>query len=78
MPGGFMKKEPLNSNQLHEHPKVVALLTRETWMIFFERIHGYDDEVTEEFFMSLRPHSKRHATVNFRGLALELTPDFIS
>jgi len=28
--------------------------------------------------MSLRPHSKTHATVSFRGLTLELTPDFIS
>lgn len=56
-----MRKEPLNSNQLHEHPEVVVLFMRENWMIFFERIHGYDDEVTEEFLMTLRPHSKTHA-----------------
>ncbi len=47
-------------------------------MIFFERIHEYDDEVTEEFLMTLRPHSKTHATVIFRGLTLELTPNFIN
>ena len=34
--------------------------------------------MTKEFFMSLRPHSKTHATVSFRGLTLELTPNFIS
>ena len=34
--------------------------------------------MTKEFLISLRPHSKTHATVSFRGLALELTPDFIS
>lgn len=28
--------------------------------------------------MSLRPHSKTHATVSFRGLILELTPELIS
>jgi len=28
--------------------------------------------------MSLRPHSKTHATVSFRGLTLDLTPDLIS
>jgi len=77
MLGGFMRKEPLNSDQLHEHLEVVALFTKENWMIFFERIHGYDDEVTKEFFMSLRPHSKTHATISFRGLTLEVTPDFI-
>lgn len=47
-------------------------------MPFFERIHGYDEEVKEEFLMSLRPHSKSHATVSFRGLTIELTPKFIS
>lgn len=33
--------------------------------------------MTEEFFMSLRTHSKTHAIVIFRGLALELTTYFI-
>lgn len=28
--------------------------------------------------MALRPHPKTHATVSFKGLSLELTPDFIS
>ena len=73
-----MRKEPLNSNKLHEHPKVVALFTSANWMSFFERIHGYDEEVTEEFLMSLRPHSKTHATVSFRGLTIEITPEFIN
>lgn len=73
-----MRKEPVDSNQLHEHLEVVALFTRENWMIFFDRIHGYDDEVIEEFMMALQPHSKTHATVSIMGLSLELTPDFIS
>jgi len=46
-------------------------------MSFFKRIHGYDEEVTEEFLMSLRPHLKKHATVSFRGLTLKLTLEFI-
>ena len=59
-----MRKEPLNSTRLHDHPKVVVLFTRANWMPFFEIIHAYDDEVTEEFSMYLRPHSKTHATVS--------------
>jgi len=78
MLGGFMRKEPLNSRKLYEHPEVVALFTRENCISFFDRIQGYDEEVNEEFLMSLIPHSKRHATVNFMGLTLELTPNFIS
>lgn len=56
--GGFMRKEPLNSTKLHEYPEVVAIFTRENWMPFFERIHGDDEEVIEEFLMSLRPIQK--------------------
>jgi len=78
MIGGFMRKEPLNSTKLHEHPEVVALFTRVNWMPLFERIHGYDEEVIEEFLMSLRPHSKTHATISFSGLTIELTPEFIN
>lgn len=77
-PLALVRKDPLNSNKLHEHPEVVTLFTRENWMSFFERIHGYDDEVTEEFFMFLRPHSKTHSIVSLKGLTLELTTDFIS
>lgn len=73
-----MRKEPLNSTRLHEHPEVVALFTRENWMPFFENLHGYDDEVIEDFILSLKPHSKTHATVSFRGLTIEITPEFIS
>lgn len=73
-----MRKEPLNSTKLQEHPKVVVLFTKANQMTFFEKFHGYDEEVTEEFLLSLRPHSKTHATVSFRGLTIELTPEFIS
>jgi len=65
-----MRKEPLNSTKFHEHPKVVALFTKENWMPFFEKFHGYDEEVTEEFLLSLNPHSKTHATVSYKGLTI--------
>ena len=42
-------------------------------MGLFEQLKGYDDEVTEEFLISLQPKSKILATVNFRGLTLKLT-----
>jgi len=47
-------------------------------MTFCDRIQGHDDEVTEEFLMSLQPKSKTLATMNFRGLTLKLTPQLIS
>jgi len=47
-------------------------------MTFCDRIQGYDDEVTEEFLMSLQPKSKILAIVNFRRLTLKLTTQLIS
>ena len=57
---------------------MVDLFTKAHWISFVDIIQGYDEEVTKEFLMSLRSHSKTHATISFRGLTLELTPDFIS
>lgn len=78
MPGGFIRREPSDSSKLHENPEVVNLFTRANWMSFFHKIQGYDEEIAEEFLMSLRSQSKTQATVNFRGLTLELTPKIIN
>lgn len=73
-----MREGYLNSNKIHEYPKVVVVFTRENQMPFFEKFNGYDEEVNEEFLFSLKHHSKIHATISFRGLAIELTSEFIS
>lgn len=78
MPGGFIRREPSDPSKLHEHPEVVDLFTPANWMSFFCKIWGHDEEITEEFLMSLRPQSKTQATVIFRGLTLELTTELIS
>ena len=57
---------------------MVDLVTWANWMKCFDRIRGHDEEITEEFFMSLKPQSKTQATVNFMGLTLEVTPELIS
>jgi len=78
MPGGFIKKEPSDPSKLREHPEVVDLFTHANWMSFCDKIQGHDDEITEEFLISLKPESKTQATLNFRGLTLEVTPELIS
>jgi len=78
MTRGFMRKEPLNPVRLHEHPEVAAIFTRANWMPFFEKLRGYDEEVTQEFALSLVPHSKTYAIVTFKGITMEITLEFIS
>jgi len=58
MPGGFIRKEPSDTSKLNEHPEVVDLFTQANWMTFSNRIWGHDEEIKEEFFMSLKPQSK--------------------
>lgn len=57
---------------------MMDFFTRANWISFFDKIQGHDEEITKAFLMSLRPHSKTHATVSFKGLTLELTPKLIS
>ena len=78
MIGGFMRKKPTNSTKLHEHPQVVAIFTKANWMPFFKKFRGFDEEVAQEFALSLVPHSRTHATITFIGLSIEITPEFIS
>jgi len=78
MPGGFIRREPTDSSKLRENREVVELFTRVQWIAFCDKLQGYDDEVAEEFLQALRPKSKTVATVNFRGLSLTLTPQYIS
>ena len=78
MPGGFIRREPTDSSKLRENQEVVELFTWAQWISFCDKLQGYDEEVAEEFLQALRPKSKTLATVNFRGLSLKLTPQYIS
>jgi hypothetical protein len=78
MPGGFIRREPTDSAKLRRNPAVVELFTRAQWMPFCDKLRGYDDEVAEEFLQALKPKSLTLATVSFRGLSLQLTPEHIS
>ena len=57
---------------------MAELFTRAQWMPFCDKLQGYDDEVAEEFLQALKPKSQTLATVSFRGLSLQLTPEHIS
>jgi len=78
MTGGFMRKEPTNFSRLLAHPQVVDIFTRANWMNFFQKFRGFDEEIAKAFAHSLVPHTKTHAIVTFRGISMEITPEFIS
>ena len=55
MPGGFIRREPTDSEKLRENQEVVELFTQARWMSFCDKLKGYDDEVVEEFLRALKP-----------------------
>ena len=75
---GFNRREPTNTVRIQQHPQVLEIFTRHNWMGFFEKIREYDDEVAEEFALSLTLHTRIHATVVIRGLIIDLTLELIS
>ena len=73
-----MRKEPTNSTRLHAHPQVVDIFTRENWMNLFGKFQGFYEEISQEFSLSLVPHTRTQATVTIRGLSMEITLELIS
>jgi len=78
MTGGFDRREPTNTVRIQQHPQVLKIFKRHNWMGFFKKFRGYDDEVAQEFSLSLTPHNRIHATIVIRGLTIDLTPELIS
>ena len=78
MIGGFNRREPTNTVRIQQHLQVLEIFTRHNWMAFFKKIRGYDDEVTQEFSLSLTTLTRIHATIVIRGLTIDLTPEFIN
>ena len=75
---GFMRKDPTNSTRLHAHPQVVDIFTRANWMNFFEKFQGFNEEIAQEFSLSMVPYTRTHANVTTRGFSMEITLEFIS
>ena len=64
--------------RIQQHPQVLEIFTIHNWMGFFEKFRGYDDDVAQEFALSLTPHNLIHATIVIKGLIIDLTPELIS
>lgn len=47
------------------------------WLVFFELLKGYDDDITHEFSMALHPQWEDSATTVVRGLDISLSLETI-
>lgn len=51
---------------------------RQQWMGYFEKLKGYDDEVTHEFSMVLNQQREDSGTTIVKGLPIHLDTNFVS
>jgi len=72
------RRDPINTLRIQQHLQVLEIFTRHNWMGFFKKFKGYDDEVAQDFVLSLIPLTRIHVTIVVRGLSIELTPMLIN
>lgn len=56
---------------------MLEIFTRHNWMVFFEKLRGYDDEADIYSALSLIPLTGTHTIVVVRGLSINLTLELI-
>jgi len=77
MGGVFNRRERTDTKIIHLHPPILDIFKRHQWLGFFELLKGYDDDITYEFSMALKSHTRVSATIVVRGLAISIIHNLI-
>lgn len=78
MGGGFNRREPTDTTRIHHHPHVRDIFLNHQWMGFFDKLKGYDEEVTHAFSMVIHSQGEESATNVVRGLGIHLKSKLIT
>lgn len=62
MGGGFNLREPTKTTQIHQNPGVRDILENYHWLGIFEKMTGYDDDISLAFSLK-RKHPEGHEIV---------------
>lgn len=54
MGGGLNTREPIDTNRLHQNPKVLTIMENFQWLGFFQKLVWFDDEMAMQFAMNLQ------------------------
>jgi hypothetical protein len=50
----FNKREPIEPSKIYEKPGVVEIFQRSHWLGYFDRLRGYDDEISLDFSLNFQ------------------------
>ena len=73
MGGGAVRYEPENTTQVCRNPKVWKIFQNAGWDMYFERLQGFDVDITEKFSQNLDGHSSM-----IRKLKIKVTEETIA
>lgn len=66
------KREPKNTTRIHQNPKVKDILENSCYEGFFEKLRGYDDEISLEFSLNLQCPKGHEIVIEFKVLIIYL------
>jgi hypothetical protein len=49
---GFNRREPTKPSKVYESHELVEIFHRSQWFGYFDRLRGYDDEISLEFALN--------------------------
>ena len=49
----FKRGEPTKPSKVYDNPEIVEIFQKCEWLGYFERLRGFDDEVSMEFSQNL-------------------------
>jgi hypothetical protein len=52
--GGFNRRESTSTSKVYNNPKVVEIFQDSNWIVYFNSIKGYGDEIAIEFFLNFQ------------------------
>lgn len=70
MGGGSNIRELTYTDRIQKHSPIIYIFPSHQWMGFFEKLKGYDDEITQEFTMALHSQGEESSTMVIRGISI--------
>lgn len=74
----FNRREPSDTTIIHQNPEVVVILENYQWLGFFEKIAGFNDEVSLEFWMNLQKPEGQGLIIVVNVLVIYVIEDSIN
>lgn len=68
MEGGFNKRNPIDTYRIHQNPRVRYILETCKWLRFFEKLKGYDEEISLEFDTCFQCPKGHEIVIEIKGL----------